>query len=387
MNGSSFLKNSTIIHRLIFSKPHLVDVVIYDETHSELVRGALDAKLSSAILPVRHERFYVYPKVLLSAVKILFAHFFLDADFANKSLLTFANKIMVAYQCAFIRLVNPKAVITFIDNSRAFHEVSRWCEKEGVKCIAIQNGARFTWDYNVPFRFNLPIFLSWGSLPSFYMDAYKHSYGEIKSCGSLRLQSFLSSESQSTIQKSIEPVELCLISCFRSSFHNGTEWFARISGYERFVEYLCQYIEAHGISIAVALAEGSAEEQVIFAPLLRTTAKVSFINKSEDAYSSYRAMYSANVIVGMQSSMLLEAFAIDRKVFFANLSVDQGCILPVEYEYSVRLCDFDVFEAKLSKLMQMDQSTYLQQISPLRNQVIGPPGASVKDELQRLVKI
>ena len=45
-------------------------------------------------------------------------------------------------------MVNPKIILTTIDNSFKFHELAKILNKEGKTCIAVQNAARYDFQRN-----------------------------------------------------------------------------------------------------------------------------------------------------------------------------------------------------------------------------------------------
>ena len=100
-------------------------------------------------------------------------------------------------------MVNPKIILTTIDNSFKFHELAKILNKEGKTCIAVQNAARYDFQRNeLLFKKKLS---STNDNKKFFIPHY-YCFGEreVKDCkkfkikvlkfhkfGSLRLSNYL----------------------------------------------------------------------------------------------------------------------------------------------------------------------------------------------------
>ena len=103
--------------------PRKSDVLIYDFVGSEILAPYFKNH-SIEIMSVRGEQLNIW--CLLLAV------------FSPS--LSLKGKVFQAYQLAYIKVVNPKLVITFIDNNPFFYEISTLCR--GTKTAFVQNGYR-----------------------------------------------------------------------------------------------------------------------------------------------------------------------------------------------------------------------------------------------------
>lgn len=98
------------------------DVLIYDEAGAEILQQYL-AGYRAEIIHVRGESI-VMPILLLAIFRLIF----------------WKGKPIQAYVDAYIRVVSPKVIITFIDNTPAFYTISN--RFSAVKTIFFQNGSR-----------------------------------------------------------------------------------------------------------------------------------------------------------------------------------------------------------------------------------------------------
>ena len=125
-------KNISLIIKKIFEvkysfkTPKKHDIVVFDNVGSKDLKNVLRNK-EYFILETRTENLTkIY--VSLNIIKEYFKNF--KGNFKN------------AYLISLIKIMNPKVVLTFCDNSFKFFDIAKSMEKK-VDFIAIQNGARY----------------------------------------------------------------------------------------------------------------------------------------------------------------------------------------------------------------------------------------------------
>jgi surface carbohydrate biosynthesis protein len=102
--------------------PKKTEVLIYDGANAEALMPYL-TKYSVTTMAVRGE-FINMPCLLLAMLKLKF----------------WKGKVLGSYADAFIKVVSPKMVITYVDNNSRFYELSK--RFPDIKTICIQNGIR-----------------------------------------------------------------------------------------------------------------------------------------------------------------------------------------------------------------------------------------------------
>ena len=156
--------------KIVFKNPKNCDLVFFD---SEQL-NEFEELLSQYNFFVLHAR-------LEQIKKIYFSYSVIKYFIKN-----YKGNIMTAYLASLIEVINPKVVITFIDNSIKFSDVAKILDKK-TNFLAVQNAARLDLklykylfdnqiikvDYNK--RFYIPNFLCFGQ---FEIDHYK-SFGII----------------------------------------------------------------------------------------------------------------------------------------------------------------------------------------------------------------
>ena len=112
-----------------FFEPPKTDIVIFDNESSNPIKEILTDK-KYLILQTRQEN--------IDALFVTLKIFFL-------SLYYYRGNFLSSYIISIIKIIKPKIVITYIDNSYKFSEVALRFKKinNNIKFIAIQNGARY----------------------------------------------------------------------------------------------------------------------------------------------------------------------------------------------------------------------------------------------------
>ena len=109
-----------------YSSPKNHSVVIWDDVAANDLKNCIDLK-NAYILKVRSHN-----------ISEVYLTFFI----LIKSIFYFRGNLSSAYFCALLDEIKPKVVITLIDNSLKFFEISRVL-KNKCKFIAVQNAARY----------------------------------------------------------------------------------------------------------------------------------------------------------------------------------------------------------------------------------------------------
>ena len=106
-----------------WQSPPICDVLIYDQTGSEVVKKLFNKNCSIGVMPVRGESYNI--RVLLNSFTMISLY---------------KKDIRLPYITSYIKCSKPKLVITFIDNSPLFYRISSLIPS--AKTALIQNGNR-----------------------------------------------------------------------------------------------------------------------------------------------------------------------------------------------------------------------------------------------------
>ena len=109
-----------------FKKPKDHNLIVLDDTSIEYLENILEGREYFTLI-TRSEnlkKIYLTPKIIFY---ILFY---------------FRGNLFSAYICSLVKVISPRIVITYIDNSPRFHILARLF-KDKIKFLAIQNAARY----------------------------------------------------------------------------------------------------------------------------------------------------------------------------------------------------------------------------------------------------
>ena len=118
--------------KIIFNKPYQKNLIVFDDTSFNDLKYLLKDK-DYFLLSVRSnmiKKIYINKKIILILLK------------NYKKLNLYSNRIWTAYLVSLIQLIEPKLVITHIDNSLKFSDVSKFLQNK-YNFLTIQNAARY----------------------------------------------------------------------------------------------------------------------------------------------------------------------------------------------------------------------------------------------------
>ena len=219
-----------------------------------------------------------------------------------------------AYFDVYIRKVRPKLIVTFIDNTPAFYRLAP--RHPGVKTMFIQNGWR---GYHVDVfeqldaqtgdhrELAVDYMLCFGSAIGRHYQRYIK--GNVVAIGALRNNQYLPGIAR-------DVGRIAFVSQWRSEglqvagrTYSQEELIAAVDRY--IVSFLAEYARAHGKRVSIiprtpADSEARQDETRYFAAMLG--GGCDFL-EYDSANSSYRAIDVAEVVVGVDSTLVYEAIA------------------------------------------------------------------------------
>lgn len=155
--------------KIIFGNPPKTDIVIFDIVNSQYVKKVINPKYKIALFNVRKEDLFVSFGIIFLFAKYTVLHL-KDGynEYSEMSIKTVFRKIRSIYFKSCIYKMNPKAVITMIDNNSNFHWLSKNCRS--VPFIAIQNGLRLSYTASETRNYHLQHFFHLGSMKRNYIQ-------------------------------------------------------------------------------------------------------------------------------------------------------------------------------------------------------------------------
>lgn len=299
-----FVRVSTLLRRLvlvwrarkIWRKPKSAKVLIYDRCGSDVLFGYVN-KNNAQILDVRGESINIY--VLLKCI--------LAADLC-----------VASYVTAYIAIVNPSVIVTFIDNAPRFYELTH--AGRGVITIFLQNGWRgetsdvFGYFKHNPIHkpYQVDYMLTFGTAIG---EKYReHINGQVIPVGSIKCN-------QCPIDKTEEPRSLVFVSQY-SPPPGGSEqeyfvsvgskritWEMFYSSEKKVVKFLADYCGENDFVFQVCgrSLDSRGEEYEFFDKLIAGR-KWEFLPRVDDC-GGYKVIDRAEFVVGIDSTLIYESLA------------------------------------------------------------------------------
>lgn len=342
------LKN--LLTNIKFHAPKKNDVVIFDASGSDLLVNFVLNGIKYTVLPVRYEEFYVSLKLGLLFLKNFFSKFILRRDYRN---------IPFVYLLSCIEYIQPKVVITFIDNNCVFHAISNVYKKADF--YTIQNGLRTMYNVNKmlpkPPRFGsvfkIQNFVCFGLHERDLYESNGHSISKLHPVGSLMGSYF---KTQLAKDNEIPIFDLCLVSQWRrlvmvEGCHKDVK-----DAIDQISDFLLMFIKEKRVSLCVALRSNEREEREYYEKIFGE--RINFVDFNSEQMSTYSAINKSKVVVTFFSTIGYEALGWGKKVLFCNFSGDKLRDCLVDGFWSINRVDYEEFKNKLEYLFDLDQEEY-----------------------------
>ncbi len=273
----------------------------------------------------------------------------------------FFRSMQLNYFISFIKQIDPKYVITTIDNSLNFSILTKYFENK-VKFIAIQNATRGDFYENWSDNNRLLYFTNYIGMSDFDLDLMRKKNITVKNfiaLGSLR-NSYYKNYKYPKVNSQKKSYDICLISkhLFRDGLPIKNKYSAAIF---KIVKFLARYIKKNKKSIIIQSKskEGNiAEKKFYEEAFLNTNYKVNW--KDNISSNSYESIAFSNLIVGAPSTLLREASIYpNAKIICFNPEKKEKRNPFSETNYIDELT-YEEFEKKLNFYNELGQDDYAQ---------------------------
>ncbi len=286
----------------------------------------------------------------------------------NFSFKELSRQIYVQYILACLDQIKAKVVLTTIDNSSFFHNLSR-IDKKRVY-FAIQNGTRTL----ACVRDSLPLpphqfstilmsnFFCFGQRDIDLFVRHGHKVDNYFPVGSL-IGSYY--KSVVSVPSARPQFDLCLISQWHEHFFNeitGDDFSANASrrigaGIKGLNSFVLRLLEEAGLNLVVCLRNDLDDAEVSF---YKDTFgdRVRIAESDRKNFSTYRVAEQSRLVIALNSTTLAELFSWGQKVLWCNVPND------VHYEMAEADIsyfhgdDYNAFKVRALMLLKMPQEDY-----------------------------
>ena len=346
----------------VFSKIDRQKIIIFDDITGEL----------SFIFSKEKNCFFMSPRIQ-NIDKIFINYFIIKFILFN----FFKRKIKINYLIALINIIDPKLVLTYVDNSQDFHTLSKFFNKKK-KFLAIQNATRADYFYSNQNEKKKIFYQKLFCLGDFDVNFLNdcNISGDYEVAGSFRTSVFIN-KFNNNLNKN-KKFDICLIGKNLVKIFQPVKIYENkvISEYLILLENLKKYIQEKNVSLVVCCknygfkleAEKSFYKD-FFGSLNVTVSSNGGDITDDDYFNSYKSILKSDVVIGLPSTLLREAIYFDKKILCVDYS--ENLLHPFE---DIALCsskNFDDFLFKLDSLLEISSENYFKKLNYSKNYIVG----------------
>tara|TARA_B100000989_G_scaffold285571_1_gene253386 strand:- start:636 stop:1829 length:1194 start_codon:yes stop_codon:yes gene_type:complete len=366
----SFLRKIILLLSFFFKlkilRKNNYDIVIFDIESKFDLDYLLKEKKKIFYLADRNEHFN---KIFLS--NRIFKNFFKFFD----------GNLKRSYQAALIETMCPKIVLTFIDTNWRFGELAKIFSKSQIKFIAIQNGAKFTFqEYkelfekgiikeNVNQKLFIPNILTLSEYEQELSKIYKIKINNFQNVGSLRLYNFYHYKKFIKKQK-IEFSKLPTYDLAILSDYNGWDQRLGIDYTKKILETLNTIIEIvirnklNCVFLYKATKKNLIKREKEHSLYKNGLYKNNFdfisnkIIERNSRFGTYEILLKTNLLIGTISTLLRENIALGGKSLACNQTPKNIYDFPINGICNIKNFNPEELEQRILYLLQISRKNY-----------------------------
>jgi len=342
-----------MLKKVTMKNPKKSRILIFNKGGSDTIIELILSGLDYSLLHTSFEILYFSPQILLRMVKNI--EYF---DLINTKKI--GLNIYLSYLISCLEYINPKVVITYVDNDPSFYTVARRYPK--ATFYAIQNGIRNKSDLrdallkpdNSINYLVLPNFFCWGPCDIDNYRNFGHTIINAYPVGSLRGSYYCDSIRKS---RNTNDYDICYISQYSPEiFKYGYSPHYK-DALIKIQNLLAAFIEKNHVRLCIACRSRDQEEFDYFNNLFGKRSDI-ILRNLDNPFSTYSLMDRSDITITMNSSAALEAFGWGKKVFFCNFAHEEIGDFYMGGICSIQRNDPIEFENKLKYLLSMDQDEF-----------------------------
>ncbi len=374
-----------------FTRNNKKDIIIFDDE---------DIKSSLLLLKNFKKKIFVLKTRSYALSTIYLSPFVIYHTLKN---ILNGNLTFSAYLSAVILDVNPKIVVTIIDNSFDFFNCAKILGHK-MKFLAIQRAARYdllSYHKNMIKKIFIPEFLCFGD---FERDFYKKISAKVEKftiVGSFKYSLF---EKKIRFKKLKNRFDLCLIGEIPHDQVDKRFNFNEAGG--KLANFSYRFAEKHKLKIVIAgkRAKLNLKDKIKYKGIIKTcpceveqkTYKRyidgSFNLIPRTNFSTYKIAMSSNVIIASTSTVLRELLAVGKKVLVCNFSNSNIGDFPIKGICFLKKSSYATFEKRLLNIISLKKQEYFKKLSSNKNYLMhysksNPAYKIIEDRISSMLKI
>lgn len=310
------------------------------------------------------------------------------------------------YNIALIKAINPKIVITSIDNSISFYLVAKVLHKK-IFFLAIQNACRFgfrelnyclkketLYPKNYKNLFFIPNLICFGQDDVDGAKKENLNVGKFYNYGSVRISNFFYLAKENNIKLKEDLFDVCLVS--EPMMNNNDEYQNDTieDSIIKLVKFTVDFCMQNNFKLIFAtkyLKTIQAQAELEFFKPHLSIKQFEYLhlnmNKKNNIYSSYEALLQSKVAVGWQSTLLFDKIGLNEKILSCNFSNFKTWDFPIDGICSLKKKDYHSFSERLKLILSLNNIDYLNKLEKKPNFVMNfDRNESVIEKTRKILK-
>jgi len=367
MNFFTKLVMLFIEKKILFKSPKKYKIVVLDDESKTEFESFLN-DYNYIFLESRYEnlkKIYLSPKIIFGILK------------------NYNGNIFTSYLITLIKIIDPKIVLTFIDNSFKFYEISQILNKQ-FKFLAVQNSARWELNffneiykkkltkYNYLKKINIPYFLVHGKNDVNLYRKFKAKVKKFIIVGSVRLENFFK-HFRNKKNRSRKTYDICLISDSIDLSFNKKYFTKNLErDFALYYQYIIKFCIEKKLKFVFAFkrlknSESFQSEKNFLKNYLpikyyQYLMKNSVVRTKNNIYKSYEVALNSRLIIATFSTMLGEMLSANRKILSCNFTKNKLFDFPVSGICQIKKVSYEKFRFRLLQLLIMTQKDFNKKI-------------------------
>lgn len=334
--------------------------LIFDDICSDLFIGKFFEKEDCFELAVRFERIKnicINWKIILYILKNFFK-----------------LPLKLNYLSSIILIISPKKIVTSIDNSTELNKIAKFLKNEKIEFIVVQNSSR-TIVQEAGKEFEDRYIPNYFTIGEYEKKLFKKSLNnkkilKINSVGSIRAGHALNNILKSNVSlKKDSDFDLCLLSEPHVSLSGDFPDFPEYSRYVGLITSHCINYAKNNSKKLIILGKSDIDDDELktleilyYKKIVKDfNFKITFNKKNK--FENYLSMINSKLTIGINSTMLREAFIFNRKILWCgNITKYEPLKFMTEGICVLEGLTYKSFENKVNELLEINYDEYLDKI-------------------------
>ena len=340
--------------RFLFGLPVKNNIVLFHENHEHILKNQILPQIPFFTYKTSPETFYISIVLVFNYIKQLFHYKWVNIIKNKLTFRIFLSELINNYRLVTIKYINPKIIITFIDDSSSFHWLSK--NYSDIEYFAIQNGNRINKQLEKSDYFYHDHFFCFGDYEKEQYNKYNIVVNNYYPVGS-----FLADYNTSVEQKL--NYDLCIASVWPP--HNK----AQLVSIQLMDNYVARYIKEFDIKAIIALRTNDTfnkrshqyfgnykSEKDYYIKIYSNSLLLH--ERNQNNLSVYDIMNSSEVSIGFLTTTIREAYGRGKKAIYCDFTQT------TKYnDYNKNLlftnANYNDFKIKLNNLLNEPYDEYI----------------------------